>query len=324
MTWQQCADLPEKCWATSVAELDGKVYVSAVNSRGGCAAPYMYDSHKDHWVVLPELPFVRFSLVTVPDKNQLLAIGGRANKYGVVKVSNRVFLWDQSWSWQTPYPAMPTARFRAASVSHGSTVVVAGGLTCVGSVSMLTRTVEVLHINDRNLSDSYWSVVEQLPYAVYEPIPLVINDHLYIAAGYDKNRNSTHDVVTVSIPELLQSNNKNINSTQVWNKLPDMPYSSYSINQYEGQLINFTGDRLVKQKDKDKPEWQLVPLAHVYNSDLKCWDCVGDMSCGYHFGKTVYVRKNELLFIGGLTGSHMVGEDDDMMTTCSLLVFTNV
>ena len=323
MTWQQCANLPEKCWATSVAELDGNVYMSAVNSRGGCTFPYMYDSHKDHWVVLPELPYVRFSLVTVPDTKQLLAIGGRANKYGVVKVSNRVFLW-QNWSWQTPYPNMPTARFRSSSVSHGSTVVVAGGLTCVGSVTMLTRAVEVLHINDHNFSDSHWSVVEQLPYGVYEAIPLVIDNNLYIAAGYDKNRTSTRDVVTVSIPELLRSNDKDASSPQVWHKLPDMPFSSYSINLYQGHLISFTGDRLMKQKGKNIPEWEMVPLAHIYNPDLKCWDCVGDISCGYHFGKTVYIRKNEILFIGGLTGNHMVGEDNDMMTTCSLLVFTSI
>ena len=90
-----------------------------------------------------------------------------------------------------------------------------------------------------------------------------------------------------------------------------MPYSLYSISH----LISFTGDHL-KQGDKDKPEWELVPLTYAYNPDLKCWDCVGDISCGYHFGKAIYTRKNEILFIGGLTGKHMVGEDDDMMTTC--------
>lgn len=325
MTWQQCADLPEKCWVTSVAELGGKVYVSAVNSQGGCPAPYMYNSHNDDWVVLPELPFVRFSLVTVPDKNQLLAIGGRANKYGVVKVSNRVFVWDQKWSWQPLYPNMPTARFRSSSICHGSTVIVAGGLTCVGAVTMLTRSVEVLYINNDNLSDSHWSVVEQLPHGVYEAIPIVIDDNIYIVAGYDKTRNSTRDVVTASIPELLRSDNTSnttsSSSSQAWNKLPDMPYSSYSINHYQGRLISFTGDRLIRHKDKDKTEYELVPLAHVYNPDLKCWECVGDISCGYHFGKTIYVRKNEMLFMGGLTGAHMVGEDEDMMTTCSLLVF---
>ena len=300
------------------------MYVSAVNRKGGCTTPYMYDSYKDHWVRLPELPFVRFSLATVVEKKQLLAIGGRANKCGVVEVSSKVFVWNQNSSWQTPYPDMPTARFRSSSVCHGSTVIVAGGLTCVGVVPMLTRAVEVLQINYHNIFDSHWSKVEQLPYAVYEGIPLVFNDNLYIAVGYDKNRSSTCDVVSVSIPELLRSDSHDTNRSQVWSKLPDMPYSSYSINHYQGRLITFTGDHLIAQEDKTEPEWELVPLIHVYNPNLKCWDCVGDISCGYHFGKTVFTKKNEMLFIGGLTGNHMVGEDDDMMTTCSLLTFTSI
>ena len=76
VTWLQCADLPEKRWVSSVAELDGKVYVSGYNSGGGYPNPIVYDSNKDQWFTLPDLPYVRFSLVTVTEKKQLLAIGG--------------------------------------------------------------------------------------------------------------------------------------------------------------------------------------------------------------------------------------------------------
>ena len=31
LTWQQCADLPDKCWASSVAELNGKVYATIMD-----------------------------------------------------------------------------------------------------------------------------------------------------------------------------------------------------------------------------------------------------------------------------------------------------
>ena len=47
VTWQQCADLPGKCWVTAVAELDGKVYVSGQSGGGGYTNPLMYDSNKD-------------------------------------------------------------------------------------------------------------------------------------------------------------------------------------------------------------------------------------------------------------------------------------
>ena len=91
VTWEQCADLPGKYWANSVAELDGKVYVSAESSRGAYPYPIVYDSNKDQWSTLPELPYVFFSLVTVTEKKQLLAIGGAITNNGIDKYSNEVF-----------------------------------------------------------------------------------------------------------------------------------------------------------------------------------------------------------------------------------------
>ena len=317
LTWQQCADLPTKCWALTVTELDGKVYVSGSSYRG----PFMYDSNKDQWFTLPDPPYRFFNLVTVTEKKQLLGIGGLTNNNGVIEISNKVFLWDEKYKkWLTPYPNMSTARCDSSSISHGLAVIVAGGLTCLDPYT-ITRAVEVLHINDNNLHDSYWSVVEQLPLVVYQAIPLIVNDKLYIAQGYEKN-SSTCNVVTASLPELLQSSNNNTSSSQVWSKLPDTPYSSYSINHYQGHLITFTGDHEVERPDEDKPVWELVPLIHIYNPDTKTWDCVGDIPHGYLLGKSVHIRENKILFIGGVTGTHDTGKDDDIMTTCSTLTIT--
>ena len=323
LRWQQCADLSVKFWASSVAELDGKVYVSGHSGRGAYVDPIMYDSNKDQWSGLPDLPYAGFSLVTVTEKKQLLAIGGHINNNSVTEVSNKVFLWDEKYKkWLTPYPNMPTARSKSSSNSHGLTVIVAGGVTCYDSAT-LTRAVEVLHINDNNLHDSYWSVVEQLPLVVYDAIPLIVNDKLYIAQGYEKlGVYSTCNVVTASLPELLQSSNNNASSSQVWSKLPDMPYSSCSINHYQGHLITFTGGRMVELPDEDKPVIELVPLIHIYNPDTKTWDCVGDIPHGYYLGMSVHIRENKILFIGGLTGTHNTNIDDDIMTTCSILTIT--
>ena len=323
LTWQQCADLLGKVWAISVAELDGKVYVSVGASVGGIPNTFMYDSNKDQWSTLPRLPCWLFSLVTVSEKKQLLAIGGITNNNGVVEMSNKVFLWDEKYKkWLTPYPNMPTARCRSTSISHGLAVVVAGGITCLDPFT-ITRAVEVLHINDNNLHDSYWSVVEQLPLVVYAAVPLIVNDKLYIAQGFEASSGpSTCNIVTASLPELLQSSNNNTSSSQVWSKLPDMPYSSRSINHYQGHLITFTGGRMVERPDEDKPVCELVPLIHIYNPDTKTWDCVGDIPHGYYLGMSVHIRENKILFIGGLTGTHNAGADDDIMTTCSILTLT--
>ena len=318
--WQQCADLPCKCWVMSVTELDDKVYVSVASGEGAYAAPYTYDSNKDQWSILPHLPYAYFSLVTVTEKKQLLAIGGFSNNNGIFEKSNKVFLWDEKYKmWLTPYPNMPTARYHHSSIAHRLTVIVAGGITC-NDPATITRVVEVLHINDNNLHDSYWSVVEQLPLVVYEAIPLIVNDKLYIAQGADTSScYATCNVVTASLPELLQSSNNNTSSSQVWSKLPDMPYTSCSINHYQGHLITFTGACRVEQPDEDKPVFKTIPLIHIYNPYTKTWDCVGDTPHGYYLGMSVHISKNKILFIGGVTGTHNPSVDDDLMTTCSIL-----
>ena len=63
----------------------------------------------------------------------------------------KCFLWDEKYNkWLTPYPNMPTARKNCSSISHGLTVIVGGGVTCDDPFTM-TRSVDVLHINDNNL-----------------------------------------------------------------------------------------------------------------------------------------------------------------------------
>ena len=325
LTWQQCADLPSKYFALSVAELDGKVYVTITDSKFAHFEPLMYDSNKDQWSKLPALPYAHFSLVTVPDRKQLLAIGGVVNNSGGVnEISNKVFLWDEeNRKWTTLYPNLPTGRCYCSSISHGSTVIVAGGVTCWNPLTM-TRAVEVLHIKEHTwLTKSHWSVVEQLPHVVYQAIPLIVNDNLYIAVGSDKKTGvSTCNIVTASLTELLQSSNKNTSSGQVWNKLADMPYASFSINHYQGRLITFGGGHRVEQPDIDKPVFKSVPLIHTYNPYINTWDCVGEIPYDYLLGRSVHIRDNKILFIGGLTGTCNTGNNDDIITTCSMLTLS--
>ena len=307
-----------------MAALDDKVYATELESGCAYVDPLMYDSIEDKWSLLPALPYAHFSLVTVPDRKQLLAIGGVVNNNGVYEVSNKVFLWDEkNRKWTTPYPYMHTARCQCSSISHGSAVIVAGGVTCRDPWTM-TRTVEVLHIKEDGwfTGGSYWCVVEQLPHVVYDAIPLTVDNQLYLALGSDKcNGHTTCNIVTASLPELLQSGNKNTSGSQVWNKLPDMPYSSPSINHYQGRLIAFSGRYRVEQHNADKPVWQSVQLIHIYNPDTKTWDCVGETPHGYLLGRSVHIKENKILFVGGLTGACDL-RDEDLIKNCSVLTLS--
>ena len=324
LTWQQSAVLPSKYFVISVAEMDGKVYIAISGIRSAYLDPLMYDSNKDQWSTLPPLPYAHFSLVTVVDRKHLLGIGGVVKNNGVTEISNKVFLWDEeNRKWTTPYPNMPTARCYCSSVSHGSTVIVAGGVSSWDPWTM-TRAVEVLHIKEHTLfTKSHWSVVEKLPHVVYDAIPLIVDDQLYIAVGYDKKGSpSTCNTVTASLLELLQSSNKNTSSGQVWHKLPDMPYSSLSINHYQGHLITFSGVHRVEQPNIDKLVCQSVSLIHIYNPYTNTWDCVGEIPYDYLLGKSVHIRDNKILFIGGVTGTYSTTKDDDIITTCLIVTLS--
>ena len=321
LTWQQCAELPSKYWAESVAELNGKIYITIRDCNISFVEPLMYDSNKDQWSSLPALPYGCFSLVTVPDRKQLLAIGGVVNNNNkVFEISNKVFLWDEEdRKWTTPYPNMPTARCDCSSISHGSAVIVAGGVTCHDPWT-LTRAVEVLHIKERSLfTKSHWSVVEQLPHVVCKAVPLIINDKIYIAVGYDESDDDTCNIVTASLQQLLQSSKKNTSSSQVWYKLADMPYSSISINHYQGRLITFGGLHRIERLNEEKAVWEAVSLVHIYNPNTETWDCVGEMPYECSLGRSVHIMDNKTLFVGGLTGTCCTFKDDDLIPTCLIL-----
>ena len=287
-------------------------------SNKGCRFdPLVYDSHMDKWSSLPELPHAMFSLVAVPYKKQLLAIGGASGN----GVSNKVFAWDENnKKWTTPYPDMPTARCRSSSISHGSAVIVTGGVTCVNPRT-LTGTVEVLHFGGW-FAKSHWTVVEQLPYVAYEALSLVTDDQLYIAEGFDDSGGSTCNIVTASLSELLQSSAKKTRSGEVWNKLPDMPYSPWSITHYQGRLIIFNGDRMVRKSGKHKSACELIQQSYLYNRNTKSWDYIGDDFHNYKLGKAVHLRENKIFFVGGITGTFSADVEDDLVTTCSILTIT--
>ena len=323
LDWKQCTDLPLKCFVTSVAELEGKVYISIKGSQCAYLNPLVYITAQNRWYELPPLPHARYSLCAIPSKNQLLAIGGVKVTDGIVDIINSVYSWNESDNkWVNVYPDMPTARWSSSSICCQSTVVVAGGVT--SQAITITRAVEVLHVN-KHAPDSYWSVVEQLPHVIYESIPLIINDNVYIAAGNDRKKggNSTCSVVSASLSDLLQSSSTTSHPDgQVWKKIPDMPYCSYAINHYGGYLITFTGDCMVELPDEDNAVCKLIPLMHLFNSDTDSWDYVDNVTHGYFLGRSVHLSPNKLFFVGGLTGKHYLGNSDDLVTKCLMLTIT--
>lgn len=319
LTWEQCSGLPVNCTITSVAAFDENVYIAAGIGKSDSQIHmcYMYNPNNDKWSQLSNPPYRGFSLVAIPGKKQLLAIGGLINND---KMSNEMFVWDKTnEKWIIIYPNMPTSRCCCSSILHESMIIVAGGITCAHSLT-LTTAVEILHIDDTNLHNSHWSAVEQLPVATYSAIPLIIDEKLYIAIGHSKDSDTINKIVAVSLPDLLQSSDK-MSDRQLWSTIPNTPYSSASINQYQGRLITF-GGFLVDQTNTDKQVRKSIPRIHLYDPNTESWDCVEEIPYGHIFGLSVQLNKSKILFIGGLADTHHSNNADNLVTTCLTLTIT--
>ena len=163
-------------------------------------------------------------------------------------------------------------------------------------------------------------MVEQLPHVTRDAVPLIVDDHLYIAGGYDSNHQSTCNIVAASLPALLQSGIKRTTNGKVWHKLPDMPYSPWSITHYQGRLIIINGDRKVALSEENT--WRVIKQSYLFNTNANSWDYVGDDFHGYKLGRAVHLEENKIIFIGGITGTFDVSKESDLVETCSILTFT--
>ena len=293
--------MPEECFVTSIAEMDGKVYVAAIDKSQ--FSSFMYDIKAENWSPLPILRMSYYNLIAIHNKKHILAVGGSRGIY----TTNEIHLLDEEHqNWIILYPNMPTSRFSITGVCYHSTVIAAGGVTQWRPWT-LTRVVEVLHIDDRSISDLQWSTVEQLPHLIYGAIPLLCNDDLYISSIFDYSNlqdNNTLTIFTVSVPELLKSKKTDNVTSSVWKKMPDVPYSSYSLNCYQGRLVTFTGFHLVEEPIGNVPVLKLAPMIYMYNPNTLSWDCIGYVSCGYLLGRSVCIGDNKILFMGGMTGTY--------------------
>ena len=85
--------------------------------------------------------------------------------------------------------------------------------------------------------------------------------------------------------------------------------------------MTFSGVHCVEQPNTDKTVSKSVPLIHIYNPNTNTLDCVGEIPYEYSFGRSVHIRDNKILFIGGVTGTCSALIADDIVTTCLLLTF---
>ena len=311
-------------------EMDGDVYISGRSQSTHFINVLHYSQVDNSWSILNHLPCTHSSLAVVRSKSQLIAVGGIYPDIGdeinfeediPSKLSGKVLTWDaQMECWVNAYPDMPTARCSSTTVGHGSTVIVAGGVTGWEPTVTSTSVVEVMTVNEIPLR-SEWTTVQSLPYPSSFALPMIVDDQLYIASGYSSDKTMSCGVLTANVSKLVTS--KKDDTIFVWKKMSDLPYNSLSIGECDGCLVVFGGRRKSGTLEDRQLQYKVVSPIHLYNSETDTWDYVGHVPKEYCYwlGCAVCLELNKLLFVGGANDPNE-GSHDAYLSTCALLTIT--
>ena len=267
MEWSECRVLPVPTHDAQVVVMNCKVHVGGgwISSSPN-AVMYVSGFMCDSWDVI-DSPTNCPALTTYHDK--IVFIGG----------------WDASTDVPTdelsvlhenklqPLPAMLTKRQRAAAVSTGDHLIVAGGWGDLGRLN----TVEVF--------DGYqWAEAENLPMACFGMKSVVHEGNWYLMGGTGQDK----EVFCASLNSLIASTHSERTGTSVWKRLPELPFEGSSAAILGNCLIAIGG-------------YPYSSDIYAYYPSTHSWVHVGDMLISCHSTCTVVLPTGELLMIGGWT-----------------------
>ena len=237
---------------------------------------YKYDYRHKTWCSLPRVNRKGFAMVGF--QGQLILIGGMTTEAGR-KYLRDLTVWDETqhgWD-QDRYPPMNTARMHSTAVTHASYIAVAGG---IGEWSL--DTVEVFDCDSRE-----WHTKAPLPVKAHCATSVFVASEaaLYIMGGYGLKKS----VCTATLNQLILSDERTP-SADVWETLPDTPYTNATVAAFGKLIIAIGGDS----------SSGAVSAVRVYFPGRKMWLHVEKaLPCSFYSCAAVVIPTNELLLIGG-------------------------
>lgn len=127
--WGRRAELLAPNSEMSVAELNGKIYVSGgyPSNRVSVATVQVYDIATDSWSLTTPLPVALNHTVSASVRGKLYVIGGQSGTGGNGPFVNTVYEFDPARATWTTRAPMPTERGGGACVVIDGKIYVAGG-----------------------------------------------------------------------------------------------------------------------------------------------------------------------------------------------------
>ena len=257
---------------------------------------YSYDSDKQMWSSLPQIPYSYCSLAVV--SGLLTAIGGGPGR----NVTNQLFSLTGEGKWVERFPPMPTKRYGTAAVCSGKSLVVAGG----GGEYFALHTVELM-----DTETLQWSTASSLPFALLYASATICQDRIYLL-GYDFS-NEPRSVLACSMADLLQSCRpqspgarlETLTLQEVWHRVADLPVHLSSCATLCRQLL------AVGVHDDNS----YTTAIHQYNPATNSWEVISHMPTARYDTLVAVLPGNKLIVVGGYirTSGALFGSRTDIV-----------
>ena len=285
--------MPMNVYNAQAVVLGNKVYIGGGNFGPELASSKLliYDFTEDSWDTL-DTPAEWYALVTY--HSQLVLVGGIDPDTG--SATNQLWVLDKLHNWTQLLPPMKTKRFQASAVSMGDHLIVAGG--CVDSDVGLLDEVEVYDGNS-------WRYVQCLPKPCSRMVSALFDGEWYLAGGLGQGRKVYHtsveSLVSIHIedtyPKFMVAGTPEGGEavlTSVWkDTVLDAPLEYSAPIEIRKHLITVGGGNPYSS------------AIHAYFPETNSWEHVGDLPVTCYSPCTVVLPTEELLMVGGQTGSEL-------------------
>ena len=282
LSWKQ-SKVPETMWRGSVAVDADMVYCNGF----GSTTVHIYNLQKEVWGRVTDCSYEYSCLVIL--QGMLTTVGGGPHSEPTNSLLSLTGEGGDS-KWSPLFPAMPTKRQNTAAVYDGCSLIVAGGNNDGGNI---LATVEVLDINTRQ-----WSTASSLLHPYDWATLGICGDQLYMLGGFDQPGHRAHSVLTCSVPELLQSCQKQslagwlrtltTKKQQVWRHVADAPHYLSTCSVLCGRLVAVGG----------RHEADTTAIS-AYNDKTDSWETIADMPTARRLA-LVAVVSGKMMVIGGV------------------------
>ena len=244
------------------------------------------------WSQIPATPTYNYSLAVID--NRLTTIGGTLEG----KFSNKLFCLEdkhRKLQWTELLPPMPTKRACTNALYSLKVLIVAGGQ---GESGDPLSKVEILNM-DMNMKQ--WCVVASLPSPTLRASMTLSNGYIYVLGGTGANQQQQRSVFRCSLSTLLQSSYQQhvfhcpppMQAHSVWSSVADLPVTWSTCLSFHKLPLAVGGNLAGKPTNN----------IYAYSSDENSWSVVENFSIGRHLCYASVLSNDNLVIVGGWTGS---------------------